>query len=523
MCKKILVSFFTLFLSFLASQQISAQQQDFAQAQPSTPQGSSLHAKELELLAQLPLVPRELRGVWLVTVHNIDWPSNPLDPPAKQQAELLSLFDRAQDMGINAIFFQVRDVSDAFYKSDIEPWSAFLTGEQGRAPEPFWDPLEFAITEAHKRGMELHAWLNPYRVGYLNQKRFAPQHIMRQRPDLVRRYGKSYWLDPGNPETIDYIVSIIRDICSRYKVDGIHLDDYFYPYPEAGLIFKDQITHKVFGPEEDLSNWRRENINRLIETAYRAVKSINPYISFGVSPFAIWQNDQPKGVQGLESYTSLYADSKKWLQNAWVDYLAPQFYWSPNAPRQPYDKLLAWWLEQNTQQRHLIAGVNVANISGDQRGTVDFSEIQEKISLRRDYQAGGEILYSLGKIDTDDWQKNIRSLYPYQALPSRIGPKMDPMPAPQISLEYSSLQSRPVWKLTWANTSSKAPKYWVMYYRRNGIWEYKIYPTWVKAVSIPASQDLDPRYFAVGAVDAANDIGSVSWFGSIPTNQIIKS
>ncbi|WGK68985.1 family 10 glycosylhydrolase [Candidatus Haliotispira prima] len=490
---------------------------------------SAPKADELELLAKLPIVPQEMRGSWLVTVHNIDWPSKPGDSTEEQQAELLHLLDRAQKLGLNAVLFQVRDVADAFYPSSIEPWSVFLTGYQGRAPKPYWDPLAFAIKEAHKRGLELHAWLNPYRVGYLNQSRFDPQHIFRRRPDLVRLYGDSYWLDPGNPDSEKYILKIVRDIVTRYKdLDGIHYDDYFYPYPKAGLVFRDSVTKKAYAADENLAGWRRENIDRLVQDTYNVIKEINPYLSFGISPFGIWRNDRPRGTRGLESFHELYADSRKWLRQGWVDYMAPQFYWAPDAPRQPYGRMLDWWIAQNTQSRQLMAGINVANLR--EEGNVDFREILEKVNLRREYQGNGEIYYSLGKINTKEWQQNLRSLYPYQALPALVGPNRPPLPAPKVRIERERHVAARVddsgnstWQLSWTLEDDGitlpqmlpgGPKFWVMYYLKEGIWNYKVFPGWVRGIRINRSQGSGPRSFAVAAVDKGNAMGNITWFGN---------
>ena len=479
-------------------------------------------ADELELLARLPIVPQEMRGSWLVTVHNIDWPSKPGVPVVEQKMELLGLLDRAQKLGLNTILFQVRDVADAFYPSEIEPWSAYLTGYQGRAPKPFWDPLAFAIEQSHKRGLELHAWLNPYRVGYLKQSRFDSKHIFRQRPDLIRLYDDSYWLDPGNPDSEIYILSIVRDIISRYSnLDGIHYDDYFYPYPKSGFVFRDDVTKKAYAERKILASWRRENIDRLIQKTYKLIKDINPYLSFGVSPFGIWRNDQPRGVRGLESYHELYADSCKWLREGWVDYMAPQFYWAPDAPLQPYGKMLDWWLSQNIQSKQVMAGINVVKLK--EAGNVDFNDVLEKVNLRREYQANGEIYYSLGKINTPKWEQNLRSLYSYQALPALAGPNRPPQPAPKIDIKLAVDGKVQSWQLSWGLPLTKMRakvKYWVVYYVKKGIWNYRIFPGWVHGIKVNLSQGLDPRYFAVAGVDRGNAIGNISWFGSISADEI---
>lgn len=475
-----------------------------------------------EMLAQLPLIPREVRGSWLVTVHNIDWPSNSLASPEQQQQELKELLERAHHMGLNAVFFQVRPASDAFYQSELEPWSSYLTGKQGRAPDPLWDPLEFAVQEAHQLGLELHAWINPYRVGYLNQQSFAKNHIFRQRPDLVRLYGETYWLDPGNPETEEYVIKIIKDIALRYDIDGIHLDDYFYPYPEKGETFRDQLTHKVFGNDRKRPHWRRENVNQFIERLYNELKSLKPLLSFGVSPFAIWQNENPKGVRGLEGYTSLYADSKQWFQKGWVDYLAPQFYWPSASPQQPYEKMLSWWIDQNTMNRSLLSGVNVVDLRSDSGIMVDFSDVKKKIILRRNYRGQGEIYYSLGKIKQKEWIENLRSLYPNQALPPLLSQRAAALEPPQIELVLDLSRQKPIWQLSWEEVPSNREqvKYWILYFRKQKIWNYKIYPERTSGIKLSMNKGIDPRHFAVAAVDYNNSIGPVSWFSSIDLREL---
>ena len=309
---------------------------------------------------------REFRGAWVATVGNIDWPSEKGLSSGQQQAELLAILDRAVQLKLNAVIFQVRPACDAMYASKIEPWSEYLTGTMGRAPQPYYDPLAFAIAEAHKRGLELHAWFNPYRARVLGTgSPTSPDHISKRRPQLVRQYGKFLWLDPGEKQVQDYSLSVIMDVVKRYDVDGIHFDDYFYPYKEkdaAGkeMDFPDDASWRRFGAGGKLSrdDWRRENVNRFIERVYTSIKSSKPWVKFGVSPFGIWRPGYPAQVKGFDSYAELYADSRKWLANGWVDYFAPQLYWSIDSPEQSFPALLRWWAVQNTRGRLLVAGMN---------------------------------------------------------------------------------------------------------------------------------------------------------------------
>ena len=287
---------------------------------------------------------REFRAAWIATVANIDWPSKPGLPVAQQQAELNSLLDRAAQLHFNAVFFQVRTVSDALYSSTIEPWSEYLTGTQGRAPEPFYDPLVFAVAGAHQRGLELHAWFNPFRAGHpLAKSPPAPNHITRLLPELVRHYGDQTVLDPGEPPAQARALAVMLDVVKRYDVDGVVIDDYFYPYPQKDTLgvyrdFPDDVSWKKFGAASGFSraDWRRDNINRFVFKLSQTIKTAKPWVQFGVSPFGIWRPKNPPPIAGLDAYEKIYADSRKWLADGWVDYLAPQLYWAVASPEQSF-------------------------------------------------------------------------------------------------------------------------------------------------------------------------------------------
>lgn len=316
------------------------------------------------LMAQPPAMRREFRGLWVATVSNIDWPSRKGLPSSQQQAEAIAILDRAKSLRFNAIIFQVRPGYDALYKSDLEPWSEVLSGKQGVGPSPAYDPLEFWITESHKRGMELHAWFNPYRAfGQPGGKGQADNYILQRRPDLARNLGKNlYWLDPGEPEVRDHIQRVMLDVVKRYDVDGIHWDDYFYPYKSqmtAVAEFPDDAPwkrYKAGGGKLTRDDWRRNNVNSLVQTVGAAIRKANPAVRFGISPFGIWQPDHPKGVRGMNPYTDKFADSRRWLQEGWVDYMAPQLYWRLDSP-QPFAPLLDWWIAQNTAAKAMWPGI----------------------------------------------------------------------------------------------------------------------------------------------------------------------
>ena len=293
---------------------------------------------------------REFRGAWVATVYNLDWPSSPGLPAGTQKAQLRALLDRAVELKLNAILLQVRPASDALYASTKEPWSEFLSGKAGVSPG--YDPLEFAVAEAHTRGLELHAWVNPFRAAISASAKLPANHVATKHPEWVRRFGKQLWIDPGEPAARDYVISVITDIVRRYAVDGIHLDDYFYPYPlkPGQATFPDDSSWDRYGRKSGLSraDWRRDNINDFVRSMYRAVKATRSKARVGISPFGIWRPGVPATTSaGLDAYGQLFADSRKWVAQGWVDYLAPQLYWSIQPAEQSFPVLLDWWRAQS--------------------------------------------------------------------------------------------------------------------------------------------------------------------------------
>jgi len=310
------------------------------------------------LLSQSIPPKRELRAAWIATVTNLDWPSTPNRTVAQQKEELINLLDELKRDGINTVIFQVRSECDAMYSSSFDPWSYWLTGSQGTAPFPYYDPLEFAIDEAHKRGMELHAWFNPYRAertvdNYPN----APNHVTILHPDWVIQISTFKFLDPGLPMVRDYVTSVIYDIVSRYDVDGIHADDYFYPYPPNQITNQDAATFAAYPRGfTNLANWRRDNVNLLIAQVNDTIQSVKPWVKFGMSPFGIWKNGVPPGITGLSAYDDIYCDAIAWLHNRSIDYLTPQLYW-PFGGGQDYAKLQPWWADSVAANgRHFYPG-----------------------------------------------------------------------------------------------------------------------------------------------------------------------
>ena len=336
-------------------------------------------------------MPREFRGVWVATVGNMDWPSKRGLSTAEAQAELIALLDRAVALKLNAVIFQVRPAADALYASSIEPWSEYLTGTQGKKPDPFWDPLSFVIAESHKRGLELHAWFNPYRARFTGSKSpLARNHIARTSPSLVKTYGGYLWMDPGEPLVRARTLRVVMDVVKRYDVDGVHIDDYFYPYPVARrgkrVDFPDTRSwqkYRAAGGKLARDDWRRDNVNQLVKALHDSVHKAKPWVRFGVSPFGIWRPGYPESVRGFDAYQQLYADARKWLREGWLDYFTPQLYWPTTRPQQSYPVLLDWWASENVHGRHLWPGNFTSQAGGRGSGSFPVSELMEQIRITR--------------------------------------------------------------------------------------------------------------------------------------------
>ncbi len=323
---------------------------------------------------QPPPAPREFRAAWVATVANIDWPSRKGLSSAAQQDEMRGLLDRAVALKLNAIILQVRPCADAIYPSELEPWSEYLSGVQGQAPVPFYDPLALWITEAHARGLELHAWFNPFRAR-LGEGKSPPSllHVSQSRPQWVKAYGNQLWMDPGEPAAAAHSLAVVLEVLKRYDVDGIHLDDYFYPYPisqgddaKTELDFPDQNTWQRFvdgGGQMARDDWRRSNVDALVRRLNTSIHQAKPWVRFGISPFGIGRPDlRPADIQGFSQYHKLYADVERWLQSGWLDYLVPQLYWPVDQKEQAFVPLLDYWHRQNTQGRHVWAGLFTSRV-----------------------------------------------------------------------------------------------------------------------------------------------------------------
>jgi uncharacterized lipoprotein YddW (UPF0748 family) len=350
-----------------------------------------------------PAAPREFRAAWVATVANIDWPSAKGLPVERQRAEMIAILDRAVALRLNAIILQVRPSADAIYPSALEPWTEYLTGEQGKAPEPAYDPLAEWIAEARQRGIEIHAWFNPYRARHAKaQAPEAATHVSRTQPELVRTYGKSLWLDPAEPRAAQLTIDVILDVVRRYDVDGVHIDDYFYPYPEGDLDFPDETPWRKYlasGGTLSRADWRRRNVDTLIERIHREVHREKPWVRFGISPFGIGRpGERPQGIEGFSQYDKLYADVETWVRNCWFDYLSPQLYWPREQAAQSFGVLLDYWIARNSCGRHIVPGLFTSRIN-DSPKTWSVDEIAGQIDLSRT-RAGqvGHIHFSMAAL-----------------------------------------------------------------------------------------------------------------------------
>ncbi len=353
--------------------------------------------------AEAPSVPREFRAAWVATVANIDWPTRNDLGATEQQQEFLRIIAVAKRLKLNALVLQVRPAADAMYRSELEPWSEYLTGTMGKSPEPEYDPLAFAVAECHRAGIELHAWFNPYRAGHPTGKSAARAlHVSRKMPEVVRTYGKYQWLDPAEPKAVEHSLAVIADVVRRYDIDGVHLDDYFYPYPiqdDDGneVPFPDEAAWATFSsmhPDVTRSDWRRSHVNAFIRRLYEQTKGAKPWVKVGISPFGIWRPGNPESIKGFDAYEKLYADARKWLAEGWLDYAAPQLYWTIKSPGQSYPVLLDWWATQNIKGRHLWPG-NYASRLGFEKPWPK-EELLQQIEITRTHeQASGNIHFSM--------------------------------------------------------------------------------------------------------------------------------
>jgi uncharacterized lipoprotein YddW (UPF0748 family) len=419
-----------------------------------------------EIYSQSALTKRDLRGAWIATVANIDWPSDRNLPVEDQKKELINILDRLKESGINAVFFQVRTECDALYNSSIEPWSYWLTGQQGKKPDPYYDPLDFIITEAHNRCMELHAWFNPYRaVGKVDRFELASNHVSIKHPDWILQFGEMKMLNPGIPEVRNYILSVIEDVIKRYNLDGVHFDDYFYPY--TPIKNEDSTTYELYkGNFSDINEWRRNNINSLITDTYKLISITNPKIKFGVSPFGIVENKYT-GTSGFESYNVLYSDPIFWLNNKTIDYICPQLYWKIGHRSNDYRKLLPWWINIKNGRQLFIGHFSTKFMEESYTG----SKLEMGNQLRLDKATGnvdGDVYFSAKSIcnNFSGLSDSMRLFwYRYPAIPPAMCWKDSVKPLPPLNLQAEILGDsvRLSWQRPKIAEDGDYPSYYLLY------------------------------------------------------------
>lgn len=412
---------------------------------------------------------RELRAAWIATVVNIDWPSKKGLGVAEQQLEYVTLLDTLKQIGMNAVIVQVRPVADAFYPSSYEPWTEYLSGTQGTSMQPYYNPLVFMIEEARKRGLEFHAWFNPYRASMNANLNYAPNHPIRKHPEWFLEYGGRYYYDPGHPEAREFVLQSIMETVRHYDMDAVHFDDYFYPYRIANVSFPDSCSYAEFGREsfENIDDWRRENVNYFVRELSSRIKKERPHMKFGISPFGVWRNFEKdslgsKTKAGQTNYDDLFADVLKWLREGWIDYVTPQLYWHIGFEVADYRVLLEWW-SRNSYGKHLYIGQGAYRIGA--KGWEDPDELFNQVTLNRQYADVHGSMYFNSKVfltNKSGVNSLIRRLYPHHALvPVMDWLPKDTPPSPALISADGSAKNGVM--LQWKDTTSSTAAYYVIY------------------------------------------------------------
>lgn len=437
----------------------------------------------------IPPADREFRAAWVATVANIDWPSKPGLSTAEQKAEALAILDKCAELNMNGVVFQARPHCDALYASELEPWSYYITGKQGQAPNPYYDPLEFWVEEAHARGIELHVWFNPYRAHHKATKgELAPNHVSNTMPDVVRKLADgTWWLDPADPRVQDISVNVVMDVVRRYDIDGVHFDDYFYPYPSynGGKDFPDDPTWEAYlaaGGTLDRGDWRRKAVNDFMYRLYNEIKAEKPYVKFGLSPFGIYRPGYPASIKGFDQYEKLYADAGLWWREGWVDYYTPQCYWPIAQVPQSFPILVAWWNKENKHGRNLWPGLGTYRINNDPESK-NFRPAREAVNeimtVRAIVDEGpgpGHVHFSMKHLlNNHEGVSDLLLAGPYarEALvpPS---PWLDSVPpAPPV---VTATQNGENLVIEWSQAGDEEAFVWVVYMHQGGAWKYDVVP-----------------------------------------------
>jgi uncharacterized lipoprotein YddW (UPF0748 family) len=482
-----------------------------------------------QLLTDPPPVPRELRAAWVTPIWDRgfrDWPSVAGLSADAQRAELRTTLDRAAAAGLNAVILHIRVAGDAFYPTRYAPWSALLTGASGVAPSPAYDPLAFAIEEAHARGLQLHAWFNPFRAVLPNVPgKLAATHVTRAHPEWIRKYGTQTWIDPGDPAARKFVLETMLDVVKRYDIDGVHLDDYFYPYRESRIVtrrvrrrrvrerreivFPDDRTWKKFGRAKGWTNrdaWRRANIDAFVESLYKGVKDLKPTVAVGISPFGIWRSGTPPGVTGLDAYDEIYADSRRWLREGWLDYITPQLYWEVSGVQDRFRALDAWWRTQNPRGRFIWPGLYTSRVYGG-GDTWPLGEISEQIETIRATRAGttdlpGHVHFRLAALFADNGRLAARLAADY-AEPALVPafPWLGSRPPAAPRVTVVGTDGPPAVMISPGD--SVRVRWWLIQTRgRDGKWTSSLRPAGEGQLTAGSFGTVDPDEVAVTAIGA---------------------
>lgn len=416
---------------------------------------------------------REFRGVWIATVMNIDWPQAGGDDPEAQKQQFNNILDFYAELNFNAVIVQVRPAGDVFYPSQYEPWSRYLTGREGKRPEPYYDPLEFMIKAAHDRGLEFHAWFNPYRAT-MNEDTasLAIDHALKKHPDWILKYGKRYYFKPGLPEVRQYVTSVVMEVVNRYDIDAVHFDDYFYPYKIKGEVFRDSLTFAQYGSGfSDIEDWRRANVDSLIKQISDSIGLVKPYVKFGISPFGVWRNaDQDpagsKTTAGQTNYDDLYANPLTWLKEGWIDYLVPQIYWSMGFAAADYEVLVPWWAE-HAYRKGLYIGQGAYKVDNNQ--DVHWEQpcqLIDQVRFNRKFSpVGGSVYFSARSLINNPLKvvnRLKKNVYAHPAIVPQYEGAEEGLPAPTL-IDFGHKKGRVVmkWKIT--DASDAEIRYFLLY------------------------------------------------------------
>ena len=417
---------------------------------------------------------REFRGVWVATVNNLDYPKKPTTWPTAHKEEWKNLLKKLKELGFNAVIFQVRPAGDAFYFSEYAPWSEYLTGRQGMPPKPEYDVLQFLIEEAHKNGMEFHAWFNPFRATMgLDTAALHPLHVFNSHRNWVVKYGRRFYLNPAIPQVREHVRDVVAEVVSKYDIDGVHFDDYFYPYPIANEVFPDSLDFRVYGSAyKDIGDWRRSNVDAVVEMVSTSIKEIKPNVYFGVSPFGVWRNKDkdPMGSEtraSIGSYDDLYADVLGWLRNGWIDYVAPQIYWNIGFGPADYATLQRWW-SLHVSDRQLYIGQAAYKVGNDrQEQWNEPGEIGRQIALnRRNRRVAGAVFFRAESVLNDPLglKDSLRLYFRESALlPERPELSQGIFSAPDLQkVKNQRGKARVIWRPA-KQDREKQPAYYVVY------------------------------------------------------------